>query len=162
MGSVTLDGAALAAEEAWGTGSSYLPKGTHPNCEIIEAKVSTSSGGHPQLELTWQAVDGPHAGSTLPERLVIAPSALGKVKAFLQAVAVPIPQESFQLRSEQLLRKRAGIVVDEEPGYNDPSKTYHVVKGHLASSGPQLAAQTGAPAPADPGSHTPDEDPIPF
>lgn len=118
----------LSSVEAW-KGGGILPPGKH-TCRITDARDGTSSGGHPQIEIEWEAVEGEHAGSSIREWVVITERSLGKIRALLDAIQFQVPAGAFQLDVTALVGKRATITVVHEPDRVDPAVKRSRVVAH--------------------------------
>lgn len=149
---VNLDGV-----EAWNAGQ-ILPPGKHV-VRIEDASEGTSSGGHPQLEVEFAAVDG--TGS-IRDWLVVTQGAMGKIRAFLEAAGIQIPEGPFQVAASALRGARLQIVVAEEPDYRDPDKKRSRVMGYLSAPGAVAGNGRAVEVQQQPsGGFSPDDD-IPF
>lgn len=126
--------------EAWKAGGPP-PPGTYL-ARIDSAEEGTSSGGHPELQLSWTVIDGEYDGAEIREWLVYTPAAIGKFKALIQATGVEVNQEDAELQPDALIGRHALIVVRTEPGRNDSTKVFSVVKGYRPA--PQEAVSAAA------------------
>jgi hypothetical protein len=140
----------LDGVEAW-SGGEILPPGKHP-VRIDSAEEGQSSGGHPQVELTFTAIAGEHAGAGIRDWLVVAPAAMGKVRQFLEAVGFQIPPGDFYLPTGQLVGRRLSVVVREEPNQQGEKRSRVKVYEAAAPPGGQGNGygQPPAQAPAQP------------
>lgn len=131
----------LSGVDAW-KGGAILPPGRHL-VEIDDCTEGKSSNQHPQIEASYRAVTGDYEGGTLRDWIVITAGSLGRVRAFLEAAGVDIPQGSFQLDVNKLIGKRLYIVAANEP-YNgqDRTKVKGYEKADQASSGNGAQAKT--------------------
>lgn len=107
--SMTLD---LTGIEAWKGGGS-LPPGTH-YVEIDDATEGTSTGSHPQFEVRYAALDPEHVGATVRDWITITQASLGRVRSFLEAAGVPIPEGAFQIAAADLVGCRLSVVIREQ------------------------------------------------
>lgn len=138
-------------------GGEILPPGTYV-CQIDEAQEGTSSGGHPQIELSLRALGSEHNGGTIRDWIVVLDTTLGKVKSLLEAASVRIPEGDFDLDPTILEGQRVQILVREEP-YEQ--KLRSKVKGY---SPPPTNGAPGVHEPlvASAGSQSRIDDDIPF
>lgn len=103
---INLDGV-----EPW-KGAAVLSKGTHL-VRCIDAEEGTSSGGHHEIHLTWEAVAGDEKGASIQDWVQITETTLGKVRQLLEATRLPIPSGEFSLEARPFLGTSAEIVVRE-------------------------------------------------
>lgn len=76
----------LTEVETWRGGT--LSTGVH-HCVIETAEEGKSSGGHPELKVMLRAIESdPEAGAIITDWINLAPDALGRMKQFLDAVAL--------------------------------------------------------------------------
>lgn len=125
---------AFASTEDW------LPAGKHV-VTITEAADGTSSGGHPQIELKFENPNG-----IQKRKQIVTMNGLGFVAALFESADLPTPNEKdvkevdgddVRLEASSikaLIGKKVGIVVKDEPGFNDPEKTFAVVQGYVHPS----------------------------
>jgi len=122
--------------EAWDV-DSLLPAGDHVATIRSVKADGTSSGGHPQLELTVG-----NALGSIRDWIVVIDSTLGKVVQLVRAAGVRTPGDDdfhkeatgYRLHDDYanlLVDKEVVVVVREEPDYQDPSKTRTRVQGYL-------------------------------
>jgi hypothetical protein len=147
----------IEGEEAW-TGGGMLPVGRH-TCRITETKEGTSSGNHPEMELTLEAINGV---GKITDWQVVTPGSLGKVKQILMAAGVWTDGKDWSSFSASELDGRVvDIVVAEKPSRNDPSKMHREVVAYDAPSG-----EAGPPADTNGlggmSAASPEDDRIPF
>lgn len=114
-------------ERAWAGG--ILGPGRH-ECVVTDVEEQTSSGGHPQMVLTLEAVAGPEEGSTVKDWVVVIPSTFGKVKQILEAAGVEIQGGDWTFDASVLRGRRVAVLVREEPKRSDPSQTVSVVAAY--------------------------------
>jgi hypothetical protein len=105
--------------EAWKGGGGMLPPGKH-HVEITETTEGTSSGGHDQIEIQFEAVNGTGG---IKDWIVFAPAALGKARMLLEAVGIVPQGGDWEFPTGQLSGKKLTITVIEEPDRRDPTKT---------------------------------------
>lgn len=128
----------LDGVEAW-KGGAILPPGSY-NCTIASAEEGTSKGGHPQIEVKLEALDGDYAGGTITDWIVITEGSMGRVRQLLEAGDFQIPEGNFALAASDLAGLKVRILVREEPK-NDGSgdmrsrvKAYEPVGEAVAAS----------------------------
>jgi hypothetical protein len=154
------------SEKAWSVNEGsgvILPAGDHV-VEVLDADgEGTSSGGYPQLEVKCGNADG-----EIRDWIVVIPSTIGKVVQLTDAAGVDRPTDEqvvadgagYRLDAkylDQLVGKKVGIIVREEPDRNDPSRTRTRVKGYVPSG--QIAASD---VPSGPAQQQIADDDIPF
>jgi hypothetical protein len=159
----------FATEKAWAVGEGILPAGDHV-VEVLEASgTGTSSGGYPQIEVKVGNADG-----EIRDWIVVIPSTIGKVVQLTDAVGLPRPEDAqveadgpgFRLDPkylDQLIGKKVGVLVRQEPDRNDPTKMRDRVKGYVPASdiGPSdVPADTAGLG--NGGSPATDDEDIPF
>lgn len=109
----------LADVEAW-SGGSLLPPGRHL-CRVDSVDDSQlSPGQHPQIIVDLRCTNGQHAGSTAKDWIVITEKTLGKVRQFLEALGMQIPQGDFYLPTDHIPGRPVVVNVIEEDG-NEPA-----------------------------------------
>lgn len=99
--------------DSW-KGGGLLPPGRHV-CVIDRCDEGTSSGGHPQLEIDLRSVAGAEEGGTIRDWIVVIPKTLGKVRQFLEAAQVEIPEGEFDIPVASIPGRRVAIIVRTEP-----------------------------------------------
>lgn len=135
----------LADVEPWRAGAPP-PPGSYV-CRIDDAREGTSSGGHPQLELSWTVSGGDYQGAEIRDWLVVIETTRGKVVALLQAVGIEIAGGEFELRVADLIGRVAEVVLRSEPSYKDPERMVTRVAGYRpAGQQPVGAGANGAGA----------------
>jgi len=97
--------------EAWSGGVTLSP-GTHVVKCISTDDTRTSSGGHNQIELELEAVDGEEVGATIRDWQIVTTKSWGKVKQLWEAFGAPKPEG--QLDAKALVGKTAKIIVRTE------------------------------------------------
>ena len=130
----------FATEAAWEPTDAILPAGEHL-VEIREADGSgESSGGHPQLVVKAGNADG-----SITDWIVVILQTVGKVVALTDAAGLERPGDD-DVQAEgtgyrisgtyvgKLIGKKIGVVIHEEPDYNDPTRTRTRVKGWVHPS----------------------------
>ena len=131
---INLDGV-----DAWSAGA-VLPPGWHDvRIETAEDEVSND---HPVIALQASAVGGEFAGYGIRDWIHVTTKTLGRVKQFLEAAKVEIPQGDFELPTSKLPGKTVRVLVAEEPK-NDGSGNRTVVKAYVPAEG---RAPTSSPA----------------
>lgn len=129
--------------EAW-KGGGGLTVGTH-DVVCIRAEETESSKGNPQIELEFEAIRGEEQGGTIRDWIVVIPATLGKVKGFMEACGVAIPEGEFNLNVSDIVGSTTRIVVRKE----NPDDKYPKVVGYSATDATvSAAASTGAADPA--------------
>jgi hypothetical protein len=153
--------------EAWDVSTErILGEGNHV-VEIKDARVGTSSGGHPQIELQLGNSEG-----EIRDWLVITQASIGKVVALAQSADMALPDDDEiegdglrlkQVYVDRFVGRQVGIVVRDEPSYKDPDKTVSKVQGYVEPArlkGSDVPDANGNafrhPAPK------PDDAPVPF
>lgn len=120
--------------EAWEVSTErILGEGNHI-VDIKDAHMSTSSGGHPQIELEFGNTEG-----KIRDWLVITDASIGKVVQLVQSVGMALPEDDDiegglrlkQVYVDRLVGHKVGIVVRDEPSYKDPEKTISRVQGYV-------------------------------
>lgn len=101
----------LTNVEAW-KGGQTLPKGRHL-CRCTEAEDGKSSGGHFELQLVWEAIQGEAEGGRIQDWVQVTDATLGKVVQLMQATGLTIPQGQFSLTAEPFKGRTAYIIVRE-------------------------------------------------
>ena len=146
--------------EKWETSTdSYLPVGNHV-VEITRAEGGRSRNGHPQITL-----EVGNALGTKKDWLVYSEkNGVSKVATLFEIAGVNLlntDQDDTGALKEakvaQLVGKKVGVVVREEPSLKDPSKMYANIKGYvpveaIADAAPVVSASPSGVA----------EDDIPF
>jgi hypothetical protein len=94
--------------EPW-SGGVRLGPGTHIVKCVSADDSGKSSGGHNQIELELEAVEGEEVGATIRDWQVITVNTWGKVKQLWKAFGAPKPEK--QLDAQALVGKTAKIVV---------------------------------------------------
>lgn len=134
------------------SGNPYLGEGTH-EVVVDEVEEGTSSGGHPQLQVTFKN----DAGQTIRDWLYPTRAAF-RVQGLWEAAGLAWPEEGGEIDESDLLGRRLLIVVapDTYQGVTrDKVKDYQPVVGSDISFTPSF----GGPAvPAVAG----DDETIPF
>ena len=112
-----------------------LPAGNHV-VTIVEATTGTSSGGHFQIELRLENPQG-----AIRDWMVITPNSAGKVVSLANAAHVDLPEDEDVTDTARLVLsdsyvgrfvgQQVGVVIREEPDYQDPSKTRLRVQGYV-------------------------------
>lgn len=166
----------FAKADAWEASGGFLTAGDHV-CRVLAIDgTGDSSGGYPQIEVKVGNADG-----EIRDWIVVIPSTLGKVKQLYEAVGLPDPTEDefqeeenglrvSQAYLDQLLDKPIGVIVREEPDFNDPTKTRDRVKAYVAASKiakSDIPSDTAGLADTKVGGHTfksaiADDDDLPF
>jgi len=131
----------LDGVDAW-AGGALLSPGTHI-CRITEAAEGKSTGGHPQIELSLEAIDGPEQGGTIKDWIVIVQATLGKVKQLFDAAGYEPPPGDFAFDASALVGRTVKIIVREEPKGDGSSDTRNRVKAYDAPGEPVAAGQNG-------------------
>lgn len=129
--------------ETW-KGGGLLGPGAH--IVTIESVVeSTSSGGHPQIEIDFAADDG---GGSIRDWLVVIPKTYGKVKSLIEAAGLKIEGDEWAFEPNTLVNRRLRIRVGDEPDFKDPSKTRARVQSYEQLPTDVPGGNGGAPQPA--------------
>lgn len=134
----------LTNVEAWEAGD-ILPPGTH-YVEVASAAEGTSSNGNPQLELEMRAVGGEYEGGTIRDWIHFTPKTAGKVKQVLGAFGVGDLDSQVSLSADDLLGKRAQILVRTET-YDGKERTK--IKAYEAAASPAENGNGSSPAKSD-------------
>jgi hypothetical protein len=130
--------------EPW-SASNILGPGRH--LVTIEAAVEgTSSGGHDQVELEFDAMNG---SGSIRDWLVFTPATLGKARQLLDAVGIQPAGDEWVFPTDELRGRRLTIVVAQEE-YQGNQKTR--VQAYLP---PETSGESANGAPAD-------DSPLPF
>lgn len=153
-------------EEAWAAGT-YLPPGNHL-CTIVAADGEGSSkNGNPQIELRVENAQG----DSSRDWIVVTPATLGKVLQLAEAAgvgnpgAVEIPSEGWTDWVNGLIDKKVGVIVRNEPKWDDPDKLIAKVQAYVH---PDELRGVDADVPADtsglrqPAGASAQDDDIPF
>lgn len=128
--------------EAWSAGA-ILPPGLH-DVRIESAEDGTSSGGHPQVALQMSAIGGDHAGFGVRDWLTLTPSALGRIRQFLEAVKVEIPSGDFEFPTSKCVGRTVRVLVAEQDKNDGSGDKRTVVAAYMPAEG-TAAAASGAP-----------------
>lgn len=108
--------------EAWEATGAILPPGRHA-CVIADVDEGTSSGGHPQLTVRSESLDPQQAGAGITDWIVITPKSLGRVRQFLEAAGVEIPEGEFKIPSAKLFDKKLTVFVKDGTKPDGTKKT---------------------------------------
>lgn len=111
---------------------------------VDDAKEGKSSGGHPQVEISWTVAEGEYSGAEIREWLVVLETTRGKVVALLQAVGIDIPDGDFELKVADLVGRHAQIFCRSEPSYKDPDKMVTKVAGYKPAPAQAIASGNGS------------------
>lgn len=65
--------------------SNIVPAGEY-YVEVAKAELGTSNAGKPMMTVTFNVIDGEHAGAKIPAWLSLQPQALFALKGFLKAL----------------------------------------------------------------------------
>jgi hypothetical protein len=114
--------------EAW-SGGIILNPGTHV-VKCVKAEEGTSSGGHDQIELEFEAIAGEEVGATIRDWQVVTPESRGRVLQILKAFGAKIPKGDWNLDAKQLVGKTCKIVVRKEPKRDGSGDEVSVVKAY--------------------------------
>lgn len=139
--------------DAW-TAGGPPPPGTY-TCKVADCKEGKSSGGHPQLELSYTVESGEYQGAEIRDWLVVVQATLGKVRALIEATGGTWPLE--EIDPKDLIGRYLEVVTRREPHYQDPEKMVTKVAGYKPAK--ELPAPAGA---ATNGSNGKSDDDIPF
>lgn len=164
----------FAAEKPWGMGGEILTVGDHI-VEILTVEPGDSSGGYPQIEVNVGNGEG-----EIRNWIVVMPQSIGKVGQLIEAAGIPIPttdqykEEGRGIRIDpaylaQLVGKKVGVRVYQEPDRQDPTRMRDRVRGYMPVSEVTVRSDVTPDnafertAAAFPGSFTVnDDDDIPF
>ena len=146
--------------EKWETNTdSYLPVGNHV-VEITSAEGGRSKNGHPQITLEV----GNELGTKKDWLVYSEKNGVSKVATLFEIAGVQLlntdQDETGALlapKVAQLVGKKVGVVVREEPSLKDPTKMYANIKGYV----PVEAIKDVAPVATASASGVSDDD-IPF
>lgn len=137
--------------EAW-TAGGPPPPGSYL-CKIADCKEGQSSGGHPQLELSYTVETGEYQGAEIRDWLVVVQATLGKVRALVEATGGIWPTEEIDPKA--MIGRYLEVVTRREPHYKDPEKMVTKVAGYKPAKEPAAAGATG-------GNGKPADDDLPF
>ena len=142
--------------EAWAAGA-ILPPGWH-DVAIVSSEEGKSSGGYPQIELEYEGSAG-----TIREWMVVTEKSKGNVKQLLNAAGIEAQGGEWDWDPASLIGRKVGILVVEEPDYNDPTKVRSNVSAHRppGQGANDLPVKGGEPGPAGVGAKKAEDD-IPF
>lgn len=155
-------------EEAWGA-SLPLDLGWN-NVTVTKVEEGVTPNGNPAFRVY---VENEWGGAGREQIVVMAPSSdskgtLGKVRNVIEACGLQVQGGDWQFDPTVLTGKKCSVLVVEEPGRDDPSKTFRVIKGFDAF-GAHGAGGSGNGAPAgdtsgfsQPVSSSTQDDDIPF
>lgn len=124
-------------EEAWST-FTPLELGWQL-VTIVEVKQETSSNDNPAIQMRFED----SAGRSLGDQLVVLPQTYGKVLQLLEAAGIPPQGGDWEFNPGLLSQKRIEVRVKEEPGREDPNRTFRVVDGYRSA---QAGSGSGVPA----------------
>jgi len=99
----------MTGVEAWGT-TGILQPGDHL-CKIVEVLESTSASGAPQLQVTLESIDPDSAGDQIRDWISLTPQARGRLKQFLEAAGVEVPNGKMRLDLDDLVGRRIKVLV---------------------------------------------------
>lgn len=150
MAKINLDGV-----EAW-SGAAILPPGRHR--VRIDGADEGEKNGHPVVELQMSAESGQLSGYGCRDWIHITPNTLGRVKQFLEAVKVEIPQGDFEMPTSKLPGRQVCVLLKEEPK-QDGSGMRTVVAAYMPADQASADVPGETPAPASTGKR---DDDIPF
>lgn len=132
-------------EQAWGTGG-RLPDGwNRVRCEVADPDKSGS--GNPQIAFEFSNRHG-----SVKDWLTITEKSLGRVAQVFKAFGVEHGGGAFNPRP--LVGKSVEVLVQTEPSYNDPSKSFPKVKAYRPVEGEDPTPDAAGPPPALPGATT--------
>lgn len=94
--------------EAW-SGGALMPPGRHL-CTLDQVAEGTSSGGHPQIEVTMVVAAGAHIGCSARDWIVVTDNSLGRVRQFLEAAGVEINEGEFEIPFGALLGRKVTVL----------------------------------------------------
>lgn len=117
----------LDQAEAW-SARTILGPGKH-QVVIESAEESTSSGGHPEIQLEFEGI-GASAGGGIKDWLVVIPKTYGKVKMLLEAAGIAVEGGDWDMPVASLKGKKVAIYVTQKPDRNDPTKVRSEVVGY--------------------------------
>jgi hypothetical protein len=142
--------------EPW-KGGDMLPEGKHL-CRAVETEEGKSSGGHFQIEVTWEAVAGDYIGGQIRDWVVVTENSMGKVKSLLLCCGIDVPAGGFSLSADLIKGRACEIVVRPQPK-PDGTPALKVVAYQAPSSDATPPAATMGTA-AQPSAKA--EEPVPF
>lgn len=145
MGQQTVDIPPIDNDQAWGTGG-RLPDGwNRVRCEV--ANPDKSQGGNPQIAFEFSNKHG-----SIRDWLTITDKSLGRVAQVFSAFGVQHNGGAFNPRP--LVGKTVDVLIQTEPSYNDPSKSFPKVKAYRVAEGDDPTPDTAGPPPAPSGATT--------
>lgn len=147
---INLDGV-----EPW-KGGDILPIGDHLS-RAVEVEEGKSSGGHFQLEVTWEAVAGDFTGGQIRDWVVVTENSMGKVKSLLMSCGVDVPAGAFALSADMIKGRAAMILVRNQPKPDGTPQNRVVAYQAPSSDVTPAAATMGSAQPAAKA-----EEPVPF
>ena len=87
---------------------------------VADASEGTSSGGHPQIELTSVVVDGEYEGAEVYDWIVAIESTKGKVRQLVDAFNVEVVDGELEIA--KLIGRCAIVAMRNEPKRDDPTQ----------------------------------------
>jgi hypothetical protein len=85
------------------------------------------------VNVWFRIIDGPEAGATIIDRLVLTEKSLFRVVGFLQAIGVPTPKKKFKIPHNAIRGRRLVITVEDGEPYNGRTKSE--VRGYSKFAG---------------------------
>lgn len=102
----------MTGVEAW-SASRILPPGNYV-CRIEQAEEVTSQHGTRQLAILLEATKGQYAGDQIRDWISLEPQARGRLKQFLEAAGVEVPDGKMQLDLDDLVGRTVEVLVRSE------------------------------------------------
>lgn len=84
---------------------------------VDDVEDKPSSNNNPMFTLTLRAVGGPEAGATIRDRLVFVEAAMGRVRQFMEAAGIEVPEGEFELTADEVKGRKVRVMVREGEPY---------------------------------------------
>lgn len=101
---------------------SRVPEGDYV-VVVEDTENDKSKAGNPMVNVWYRVVDGPEAGATIIDRLVMTEKSLFRVVGFLQGLGLPTPKKKFKVPHKAIRGRKMVITVEDGEPWNGRVKS---------------------------------------